>query len=202
MTISSVGLIALSYLIGAIPTSYLVGRVSRGIDLRQHGSGNLGATNAFRVLGWQIAIPVGMVDLAKGALPVVVLAPIVSPEPWAAFAVGGAAVVGHVYSVFMRFRGGKGVATAAGVVLAIAPLALFVAFVAWVTILLLTGYVSLASMTAAVLFPILAWWIGTTNPHLIVVSIGMAGFVLWTHRANIGRLMAGNESRFGRRRSA
>ena len=114
----------LSYLVGAIPTSYLAGRIFRGIDLREHGSGNLGATNLYRTLGWKYAVPVGLIDIAKGVIPVVLFAPQVAASQRVAAALGVAAVVGHVFSVFVRFRGGKGVATAAGVMLGLAPLAI------------------------------------------------------------------------------
>jgi glycerol-3-phosphate acyltransferase PlsY len=120
-----------SYLLGAIPTSYLVGRLFRGIDLREHGSRNLGATNLYRTLGWKFAVPVALFDIAKGAVPVLLIAPLVSPSRLVALACGAAAVVGHVLSVFVRFRGGKGVATAAGVMLGFSPLAVGIAAVVW-----------------------------------------------------------------------
>ena len=104
-----------SYLLGAIPTSYLAGRLVRGIDLREHGSRNLGATNLYRVLGWRFAIPVGLLDAAKGLIPVLVFAPRVSDSQVFALVCGLTAVVGHVFSIFVGFKGGKGVATAAGV---------------------------------------------------------------------------------------
>jgi glycerol-3-phosphate acyltransferase PlsY len=98
--------------VGAFPTSYLVSRTFAGIDLRQHGSGNLGATNLYRVLGWKYAIPVALVDIAKGLIPVLVFAPQVSSSELFALTCGVAAILGHVFSVFVRFKGGKGVATA------------------------------------------------------------------------------------------
>jgi glycerol-3-phosphate acyltransferase PlsY len=118
--------LAVSYLIGAIPTSYLVGRVFRGIDLREHGSRNLGATNLYRTMGWKYAVPVGLFDVAKGAVPVAVFGPQVPDVALFPVFCGIAAVLGHVFSVFVGFKGGKGVATAAGVVLGLAPLALLV----------------------------------------------------------------------------
>ena len=116
-----------SYFVGAIPTSYLLSRFLAGIDLRQHGSGNLGATNLYRVLGWKYAIPAAAVDIAKGAIPVLVFAPQVSGSELFALGCGVAAILGHVFSIFAGFKGGKGVATAAGVMLGLAPLALTVA---------------------------------------------------------------------------
>ena len=186
-----------AYVIGAVPTSYLAGRGARGIDLRAHGSRNLGATNVYRVLGWRWAVPVGLVDIAKGALPVWLLAPRVGPAPWIPLAVGAAAILGHVYSVFIGFRGGKGVATAAGVVLALAPLALLGAFALWALVVTLTGYVSLASIGAAVAFPVLALALGGANPYVGPVGVILAAFIVFTHRANLRRLRAGTEHRFG-----
>jgi len=202
VTPALIAALLVAYLAGSVPTSYVVGRLGRGIDLRQHGSRSLGATNAFRVLGWQWALPVAVVDIAKGAIPVWLLSPLVGPAPLVPLAIGLAAVLGHVFSVFMGFRGGKGVATAAGAVLALAPIPLLAALGIWTALLKLTGYVSLASMAAALAFPMLAWWIGTSNPHVASVGAGLALFILFTHRANIGRLLAGTESRFGHRRTA
>src|SRR5205823_9436606 len=118
-----VGLLVLAYLIGATPTSYLAGRLGRGIDLRAHGSHNLGATNVYRVLGWRYAIPVGLIDMVKGVVPVAILGPWSNGPAWFTVALGIAAVLGHMVSPYVRFRGGKGVATAAGVFFALAPLA-------------------------------------------------------------------------------
>jgi glycerol-3-phosphate acyltransferase PlsY len=192
----------LSYLVGAIPTSYLAGRIFRGIDLREHGSGNLGATNLYRTLGWKYAVPVGLFDIAKGVIPVVLIAPQVSASQRVAAACGVAAVIGHVYSVFVRFRGGKGVATAAGVMLGLAPLAIAALLVVWAAIVFGTGYVSLGSIVAASLLPLAVWVLHPgTRPLLPMIALVAAGIV-WLHRANIRRLLAGTENRFGRRRAA
>jgi glycerol-3-phosphate acyltransferase PlsY len=189
----------LAYVAGAIPTSLIVARLGRGIDLRQHGSRNLGATNLYRVLGWRYAVPVGLFDVAKGAVPVWLLPRAVGAEPWIPLAVGIAAILGHVFSVFVRFRGGKGVATAAGVVLALAPLPLLVSAGVWVTLLKATGYVSLASLAGAVAFPVAVWILGATNRYVLPAGVALAAFIVFTHRANLRRLMAGTENRFGRR---
>src|SRR5215204_1628188 len=145
---SAVPWLALSYLVGAIPTSYLLSRLFAGIDLRQHGSGNLGATNLYRVLGWKYAIPAGVFDMAKGLIPVVAFAPRVSDSELFALACGIAAILGHVFSVFVRFKGGKGVATAAGVMLGLTPVALAVSAAVWALLVRLTRYVSLGSKLA------------------------------------------------------
>ncbi len=192
--------IALSYLLGAIPTSYLAGRLFRGIDLREHGSKNLGATNVYRTLGWRYAIPVALVDIAKGAVPVLVFAPRASDSQLFALACGIAAILGHVFSVFVRFRGGKGVATAAGVMLGLTPLALGIAAAAWVAVLTLTGYVSLASITAAAILPLAVRLLERLDhPEILWLDALVAAAIIWFHRANIRRLLNGTETRFGRR---
>ena len=189
-----------SYFVGAIPTSYLAARLFRGIDLRQHGSKNLGATNVYRTLGWKYAIPVGVVDIAKGAVPVLAFAPQVSDSQLFALACGVAAIVGHVFSVFVRFRGGKGVATAAGVMLGLAPLALGVALMTWIIVLRLSGYVSLASIAAAAVFPLSVYLLERPDrPEILWLDALLAAAIIWLHRANIRRLLNGTESRFGRR---
>ncbi|MFN2397129.1 MAG: glycerol-3-phosphate 1-O-acyltransferase PlsY [Gemmatimonadaceae bacterium] len=191
--------IVLSYLLGSIPAAYLAGKVFKGIDLRQHGSRSLGATNVYRVMGWKLALLVFVFDAAKGMIPVLVFARwIESPESeWWPIACGVTAIAGHVRPVFLRHGGGKGVATATGVFAALAPLPVVIAFAVWVAMLLATGYVSLSSLTSAVVMPVavLAYY-GLRSP-LFAVSTAMAVFVFWTHRANIGRLRRGEESRFG-----
>lgn len=189
-----------SYLIGAIPTSYLAGRLFRGIDLREHGSKNLGATNVYRTLGWRYAVPVGLVDIAKGAVPVLLFAPRVSDSQLFALACGIAAILGHVFSVFVRFRGGKGVATAAGVMLGLTPLAIGVAALAWLAVVALTGYVSLGSIAGAAVFPVAVYLLERPDrPEILWLDALVAAAIIWLHRANIRRLLNGTESRFGRR---
>ena len=112
----------LAYLLGSIPTSYLVGKFAAGIDLREHGSKNLGATNVFRVLGWKYAIPVLLIDAGKGTVAAVVISRLAGEQPWMPLIVGTAAIIGHVFTVFLGFRCGKGVATAAGVLLGVTPI--------------------------------------------------------------------------------
>src|SRR5687768_1915429 len=143
-----------SYFVGAIPTSYLLSRFFAGIDLRQQGSGNLGATNLYRVLGWRYAIPAALVDIGKGFVPVVVFAPRESPSQLFALACGVAAIIGHVFSVFVRFKGEKGVATSAGIMLGLTPLAFAVSAAVWAAMVKITGYVSLASISAAAMLPV------------------------------------------------
>jgi glycerol-3-phosphate acyltransferase PlsY len=195
-------LLALAYLVGATPTSYLVGRLIFGIDLREHGSGNLGATNTFRVLGWAAALPVAVVDVAKGWLPVMLFPRWDQvPEPEWALAYGAAAIVGHVFSVYVRFKGGKGVATSAGVFLALAPWAVLVGLVAWVAVVAATRIVSLGSLAAAVTLPVAVYFTG--EPAAVLwLAVGLACFVIYAHRSNIGRLLRGEENRFGEKERA
>ena len=189
-----------SYLLGAIPTSHLVSRTLARIDLREHGSGNLGATNLYRVLGWKYAIPVALFDIAKGIAPVLVFAPQVSDSELFALGCGVAAILGHVFSVFVGFKGGKGVATAAGVMLALTPLALAVAATVWALVVLLTGYVSLGSIAAALVLPLAVYLLESPKtPELLWIDTLVAAGVIVLHRRNIQRLLKGTENRFGRR---
>lgn len=191
-----------SYLLGAVPTSYLVARLFKGIDLREQGSRNLGATNLYRTLGWKFAVPVGLFDVAKGALPVVLLGPRVPEIALFPVYCGVAAIIGHVFSVFVGFKGGKGVATAAGVVLGLAPLALLAVAVVWAVVVKLSGYVSLGSVIAAALFPVAAELLHPARPEPLWIDIGLAVFLIVKHRSNLQRLIQGTENRFGRHRRA
>ena len=189
-----------SYLVGAIPTSYLAARFIRGIDLREHGSKNLGATNLYRTLGWRYAVPVGLFDIAKGAIPVLVFAPKVSDSQLFALGFGVAAVIGHVFSLFVGFKGGKGVATAAGVMLALTPAALGVAALVWAVLVYATGYVSVGSIAAAAVFPVAVFLLEHPDrPEILWIDAAVAAGIIWLHRANIRRLLNGTEHRFGRR---
>ena len=208
----AIGLV-LAYLLGSIPAAYLAGK-SRGMDLRRHGSGNLGATNAWRVLGWKVGLAVYLFDTAKGFVPAWFFTRWFLPRgldgmllllhpqrvEWWAIAFGLAAILGHVKPVWLRGAGGgKGVATAGGVFLALAPAALGGALVVFAAVLLTTGYVSLGSLIAAVTLPIILLLTRGASSPVFLVSVLLALFVFWTHRANIGRLRRGEESRFGRR---
>jgi glycerol-3-phosphate acyltransferase PlsY len=189
-----------AYVLGATPTAYLAGRLASGIDLREHGSRNLGATNVYRVLGWAWAIPVALIDIAKGAIPVALFAHWAGSEPWLAVAVGVSAVLGHIFSPYVGFKGGKGVATAAGMFIALAPLAMAIALPLWGICLWLTGYVSLSSILAATTFPLL---VRLTRPDAVATlwaSVALAALIVVSHRANIRRLLAGTENRFRTRK--
>ncbi len=193
--------IILAYVIGATPTSYWVGRLVFGVDLRTRGSGNLGATNTFRVLGWRAALPVALFDILKGWFPVWYFPQKDLSAEWMwTLAYGGAAIVGHVFSFWVRFRGGKGIATSAGVFLALSPQPVILALAAWVGVVFTTRIVSLGSLSAALLLPLSLFFL----PHeggraLKLFTLVLAVFVFWAHRSNIRRLIRGEENRFGRR---
>jgi glycerol-3-phosphate acyltransferase PlsY len=198
--------VALAYLAGSIPAAYIAGRVTKGIDLRQHGSGNLGATNVYRLLGAKVAVAVLLFDAAKGAIPVLLfprlfnsLADSQSATLWA-IGYGIAAIAGHVRPVFLLWKGGgKGVATASGVFGALAPAAIGVSLAVWFLVLVISGYMSLASLAGAVALPIAIVVFSGVRSPLFPVSVVVAAFVFWTHRSNIGRLRRGEEPRFGRK---
>ena len=191
--------IVASYVLGATPTSYIAGRLGRGIDLREHGSKNLGATNVYRLLGWAYAFPVGIFDVAKGAVPVALFGRWAGGPAWLPVILGGAAVLGHMFSPYVRFRGGKGVATAAGVFLALAPLAFAIALPVWALCLWITGYVSLSSIVAALTFPL---WVRLTTDAAPTfwASVVLALLIVLAHRVNIKRLLGGTENRFRTRK--
>ncbi len=194
-------LVVLSYLAGSIPSSFLIGKIFHGIDLRQHGSGNLGATNAFRVMGAKSALPVMIADIGKGLLPVLFF-PRLAPAAFGwTLAYGAAAILGHMFSLWVGFRGGKGIATSAGVFLALAPWAVLGGLVVWCLVTFPSGYVSLGAIAAAAALPALV----AATPHeggpgVVWFSAGMGAFVIWAHRKNIRRLARGEEHRFGRPR--
>lgn len=199
--------VILSYLAGSIPSAYIAGRV-RGVDLRKHGSGNLGATNVARVLGPKLGGLVFVADLLKGFLPVFFLAghtvsSMLRPEVWA-LVYGAAAILGHVRPIFLLGKGGgKGVATASGVFLALAFVPMLIAQVVWIAVFYFTRYVSLASLMGAAVLPIaiIAWFRDPSSP-VFIASLVIAAFVFWTHRANISRLRRGEEHRFVKKESS
>ena len=197
--------VLISYLAGSIPSAYIAGK-ARGVDLRKHGSGNLGATNVARVLGTRIGAIVFIADLLKGFLPVYFLpryTETLRPELWA-LVFGVAAILGHVKPIFLLGKGGgKGVATASGVFLALAFVPMFIAEVVWIAVFYFTRYVSLASLVGAAVLPIaILLWSRDPRSPVFISSVVIALFVFWTHRANIGRLRRGEEHRFVKKESA
>jgi acyl phosphate:glycerol-3-phosphate acyltransferase len=188
-----------AYLAGSFPTAYLVGKAN-GVDLRTVGSGNLGATNVFRTLGWKWGLLVYLVDGLKGLLPTLLLpsaAGVAGGWPWG-IAIGVLTIVGHVKPVFLMGKGGgKGVATASGVFFALAPVAGACAVGAFAVVVAFTRYVSLGSLVGAVVLPVVMIVQARALTPLSAVATLIAAFVFWTHRDNIGRLMRGEERRIG-----
>ncbi|RPJ34891.1 MAG: glycerol-3-phosphate 1-O-acyltransferase [Verrucomicrobiaceae bacterium] len=224
----------LAFLLGSIPFGLLMAK-TQGIDIRAHGSGNIGATNVLRVMGKKFGIPCLLLDMLKGFIPVAIAVnliqitgrpvqvPLGLPDAWALkLAAGDAlkaqiahiltalcAVLGHNYSPWVGFKGGKGIATSAGVLLGLMPFAVLLLVVFWLLLFLATRYVSVASMGAAAVLPLLTLWgswhhgriqDGTWNKPLFVFTIIIAVLAIWKHRANIQRLRAGTENRFQRKR--
>lgn len=192
-----VWLILAAYVLGSIPTGYVVGRLW-GIDIRRQGSGNIGATNVIRTLGIKAGLPVALVDVAKSAVPVLV-ARAMGLGPAGMALTGVAAMVGHMFPFTLGFRGGKGVATGLGLMLILDPLATGILIMIFAATLAVTRYVSVGSVLAATLTPVLLWWRGFSG--VVVGSLVVAaGLVLVRHRANIARLLTGTEARVGARR--
>ena len=200
------GVLLISYLIGAIPSAAIAGRLLKGIDVRRHGSGNVGGTNAWRVLGWKGGVPVSIVDVGKG----VVAATLIPRLPFGPLPVdpailpilcGLAAVIGHVFPIYLGFRGVKGVATGGGMLLAIAPVPAGIAAGVFAIALFSTGWVSLGSLLAAVTVPLtialLNTYAGAQYPTLLLgLTAALAAFIWFTHRGNIVRIIHRNERCF------
>ncbi len=189
----SVLLILGSYLLGAIPFGLFVTRAITGRDIRAEGSGNIGAANVFRVVGPGLGVIVLALDLIKGAVPVLV-ARRLDVGPWMVVAAGIAAIAGHDWSVFLGGRGGKGIATSYGVILALSPLAGGIAAALWVVVAVVTRYASLASLLGVLSVPLVMWIAREPAEHL-VFGVVAAVFAFYRHRSNIGRLLRGEELR-------
>ena len=185
--------VVLGYLVGSLPTGLIVIRLLRGIDIRAHGSGNIGATNVFRVAGLPTAAIVLLLDMAKGAVPVL-LAEAWAPSPLMAVLAGLAAIAGHNWSLFLRFTGGKGIATSFGVLLALSPAAAAVAALVWVVVVAVTRYASLGSLLGIAAVPAAMWRRGEPREHLGFAALALF-LAVYKHRTNIGRLLAGTELR-------
>ncbi|MCF8383774.1 MAG: glycerol-3-phosphate 1-O-acyltransferase PlsY [Chlorobium sp.] len=224
-----VAIIAVSYIIGSIPTSIMAGKIIKGIDIRQFGSGNAGGTNAFRVLGWKTGLTVTLIDIVKGVVAAVSVVAFFRHHPIDVFpdmnevalrlVAGMSAVIGHVFTVFAGFKGGKGVSTAAGMLIGIAPVSMLMVIGVFLLTIYLSRYVSVASILAAVAFPLIIairkyiFELGTgldyyirlfgeqlsfhdsLDYHLLIFGFIVALGILYTHRANIRRLLSGTENR-------
>lgn len=197
----------LAYLLGSLMGALLVGH-ARGVDIRESGSGNAGGTNALRTQGFVFALGVVVIDVGKallavGVIPVLEM-PGIAHDPglaraWLVVACAAAVVAGHVWPIYYEFRGGKGAATMIGALAVLAPLPMLPALAAWFVVVLLSGYVGLATMTAAVVLPIAVALMEQPLPVAVVTyCVAMAACIVWTHRANIARMRAGTEHRVRR----
>ena len=190
---SSVFVVVLAYLIGSIPFGYLIVRMIGRGDVRQTGSGGTGATNVSRRAGKTAGIVTLILDALKGAIAVLIATRF--SQDWVIAAAAIAVLVGHIFPVWLSFRGGKGVATAAGMFLVLAPLALLCGGVVFLIVFLFTRYVSLGSITAAAIIPVVGWFTGLTSATLTSAVVG-AALIIFAHRANIARLLNGTEPKF------
>jgi glycerol-3-phosphate acyltransferase PlsY len=191
----------ITYLLGAIPTAYLFGKILRGIDIRQYGSGNVGATNAFRVLGKIPGALVLLIDVAKGILALTLIGNMFGlVDVIQRILLGLIVVAGHNWTIFLKFKGGKGIATSLGVLIGLTiqypslHMVLLACLVGWIGVFISSGYVSLASMIAAIILPLVMWLTGQDLP-LMILGVIFCIFVLFRHRINIQRLLAGKEHR-------
>jgi len=195
------------YLLGAIQTAVIVGRVAKGLDIRSYGSGNAGGTNVFRILGWKHGVFVTLVDVLKGALaasiaPSLIFIIVPFDIQYVQLAAGLAATIGHIWPVFLNFKGGKGVGAAAGTILAVFPVAAVICMLIFISTVYLTRYISLASLLSSLSFPLVLYfvslWYNQQIPDsLVISSLVFPALITLTHRENIYRLMNGSERKFG-----
>jgi glycerol-3-phosphate acyltransferase PlsY len=183
-----------AYLLGSIPFALLVVKLVKGVDIREYGSGNVGATNAFRVLGLGLGILVALLDIGKGFIAVSVARYFFADQPLLLLVAGLLSIAGHNWPIFLKFKGGKGVATSVGVLISLSPKTILVAFLVWLTVVLITQYVSLASIIAAIVIPILMYVFGQET-IFIILAVLIAVFVIYRHQSNIKRLLAGTENK-------
>ncbi|NWF99385.1 MAG: glycerol-3-phosphate 1-O-acyltransferase PlsY [Thermoanaerobaculaceae bacterium] len=187
-------MLVVGYLVGSIPFAYLFVKLAGRGDVRRIGSGNVGATNALRAGGWKVAVPVALADVGKGVLAVLLMRQVALHPAWV-LAAGVAAVLGHCFPVWLRFSGGKGVATAAGVYLTLALPAALAAAAVWVVVLVVFRIVSVASVVAAAAFPALVYLLGQPSLAEMAITVVAAAVIILRHHANIRRLVRGEEPR-------
>lgn len=203
---SLLSILILSYLVGSIPTAIIIGKVTKKIDIRQFGSGNAGGTNAFRVLGWKAGLFVSLFDVAKGVFATAVISqiridvPLVNPT-WSMILAGLCAILGHTFTIFAGFKGGKGVAAGAGLIIALYPVAFLLCLLVFALVLFSTGLVSVSSISAAVSLPIILLILNKSHvivadSVLLIFSVVIPLFIIYTHRTNIRRLLKGEEKPF------
>lgn len=193
-----VAVLVLAYLLGSLPFGYILSHFIQKTDIRSHGSGNIGATNVLRVMGWKAALPVFILDFAKG-IAAVMIARLVSDQPAVYLTAGFLAMVGHSFPVFLKFKGGKAVATAAGVLSILSGWVTVSLLTLFILLVLVTRYVSLGSIIASMTLPVLFWLFGFDLAYII---FGLAAALLITarHHQNISKLLTGTESKIGRKK--
>ena len=191
--------LVLTYFIGSIPFAYIYGKIFKKIDIREHGSGNVGATNVLRVFGTKAGIIVLLLDIIKGYIPVLIITWLYPQALWQPVLVGIFAILGHTFTIFLKFKGGRGVATSAGVFLALSPFSILAAILIFVLVVAITKYVSLGSMIAAVflmithtIFFILC---ESSNPYIFYFTLILCLFIIYKHKPNIMRLIKGTENK-------
>jgi acyl phosphate:glycerol-3-phosphate acyltransferase len=188
--------LVVAYLLGSIPFAWLLVKLAGRGDVRRLGSGNVGATNAMRAAGWKVAVPIAVLDIGKGVAAVLLMRAVTANPAWVA-AAGLAAVIGHCFPVWLRFSGGKGVATAAGVFATLAWQPLAVVVVVWGAVLAASRTVSLASIVAAAVFPVAFFFLAQPQATVELCATLAAAVVIWRHRGNLARLVRGDEPRLG-----
>ncbi len=196
MTINVFLLAVFSYLLGAVPTGYLIARKTMGIDIREHGSGNPGAANVYRTVGKWAGVATFLIDGLKGFIPTCLALHIFSGNYWPAILCGTIAIVGHIWTIYLKFRGGKGVATSAGVFAALLPIPTALAFAAFVACVALWGRISIGSIVACVVLPIASFCIGKHPLAVDIMALAIALLVVYKHIPNIKRLLAKKELAF------
>lgn len=195
MTKLSLLLIAIAYLCGSIPVGLIIGRLAKGIDIREYGSGNIGASNVWRILGRKWGALVFAADVCKGFAPVFVVRELLHQPNWMPILIGLGAIVGHNASVFLRFKGGKGVATSLGVAIGMSPAAGLIGLTVWLFLVWATRYISVSSITAVPICCVFIWFFnGSTIPYALFGVVASV-FAAYKHKSNVARLKAGTENR-------
>ncbi|MCK8823926.1 glycerol-3-phosphate 1-O-acyltransferase PlsY [Fuchsiella alkaliacetigena] len=189
--------ILISYLLGSIPFGLLVSKTVKGVDIRDYGSGNIGATNAYRIMGFGLGVLVALLDIGKGYVSVLLARQLFGPEVYSVLILAGIlAIAGHNWPIFLKFKGGRGVATSVGVLINLMPKTVLIVFFIWLLIVVISRYVSLGSIVGAALIPILAVFFQKPDIY-ILLGLLIAVFVIYRHRPNIERLLAGEENKIG-----
>ncbi len=192
-------ILIIAYLLGSVPFGFLLGKIFKGVDLREHGSGNVGATNALRVLGWKMGVIAMILDMMKGVTAIMIARSILPEQDLLLISTGLVVILGHIFTIYLRFKGGKGVATSAGVFAALLPIPFLFALLSFIITTTLSRFVSLGSIVAALVLvitqTIFTFRNGVQSPWYLVLALVVTLFIIVKHRANIKRLLSGTENR-------